>query len=96
MRLAATALLFGASTFGQNALSQDQIQRHLKSLKLLVPSKPGTRVVFLGRAPIPAVCAVPLLQALPPNDHTDYKLRIFKPPAPVDSKAVTPAIPHCN
>lgn len=107
MRLTAISLSFCAVAFGQSApgilnnpglldnlnpSQADRLQQHLKTLRLIPPQAP--RVIVMRKNP--EVCAVPLLQALPPNDKTDYKLRIFRPTAPPEAKTVLPAVPPCR
>jgi hypothetical protein len=88
MRLAAIAPFFCAVAFGQSAplAIPLNVQPHLKTLRLL----PGKPIVVIGRGAItasPGVCAVPLREALSPNDNTDYKIRVFRPAVPPEPQA---------
>jgi hypothetical protein len=102
MRLAAIAPLFCAVAFGQSAppvglldklnpSQADRLKQHLKTLKLTPLHSPTVVVVRRN----PGVCAVPLLQALPPNDKTDYKLRVFRPTMPPEQPQAK-IVPPCN
>jgi hypothetical protein len=103
MKLAAIALVFCAVAFGQSAPSQhplldglkpaepsDLFQGRVLSMDLLhAPPKfaaIGPKVLLAS--PAPRVCAIPLLQALPANGKTDYKIRIYTPPAPEPQTAL--------
>ena len=100
MRLAISALVFGAVAFAQqapevhlldrlNPARQDRLAQRLKSLTLLTPGRLPENAIVLQFAPQLKVCAIPLRQALPQNDRTQYKMRIAKPKLSEEQLAAT-------
>jgi hypothetical protein len=60
-------------------LAQKNMEERIREMKLMPQAIHAKAIVIAKKAP---VCAIPLAQALPPADKTDYKMRTVKPAGP--------------
>jgi hypothetical protein len=81
----------------------ERLQQHLKGMKLMTsPLNPPDSTAPLklqslqqmlaarGRLNVvPRVCAIPLLQALPAQDRTEFKLQVVRPAVPPEQPAAS-------
>ncbi len=101
MKLVAGVLLMFGAAWGQvavdkvpedrNAVSPEMLKKRLEAMKLL-KSRPllAMRQIPMTQIPMGQIrmtCAVPLREALSPEDRTDYKIRIYKPAQSIEQTA---------